>query len=66
MKKQIGATTSPISVKILVFREPNWPRTFWPICSWLIKLQDSLKCNISRKKKGMRLLFCIETKLKFP
>ena len=28
-----------------------------PICHWSIKLEDSLKCNISRKKPMMEFIF---------
>ena len=28
-------------------------------CSWSIRLQDSWKCNISRKYWGIKLIFCL-------
>ena len=34
-----------------------WFSGYWPRCCQPIKLQDSLKCNISRKKWMMKLIF---------
>ena len=32
----------------------------WPKCCQPIKLQDSLKCNIARKKWMMQFIFCMQ------
>ena len=40
---------------------------FWskkPKCSWPVRLQDSLKCNISRKNWGIKLIFCLWINIK--
>ena len=42
----------PYLVKILVMGQKK--------CSFPIKLQDSLNCNITRKKRWMKLVFCLQ------
>ena len=34
-----------------------WFSSYGPKCCWSIKLQDSLKCNVSRKKWMMKCIF---------
>ena len=41
-----------------------WFSSYGPKCCQPIKLQDSLKCNISRKKWMMKFVFCIQINIK--
>ena len=41
-----------------------WFSSCRPRCCQSIKLQDSLKCNISRKKWMMKFVFCIQINIK--
>ena len=42
-----------------------WLSNFEPkCCSQSIRLQDSLKCNISIKKRGFKLSFCMYINIK--
>ena len=46
----------PLSVKILVLN-------LFTKCCWPIRLHDSLTCNISRKRWGINLIFCVKTNI---
>ena len=37
---------------------------YQPKCSWPVRLQDSLKCNIFRKNWGINLIFCLWINIK--
>ena len=37
-----------------------WVSSYGPKCCRPIKLQDSLKCNIVRKKRIMKFIFCMQ------
>lgn len=54
----------------LVFVSPHvyylvklWFSSYGPKYSWTIRLQDSLKCNSTRKKRDDKLIFCIQIKI---
>ena len=42
-----------------------WFSNYGPECTLAIRLQGSLKCYISRKKLGIRLIFCKQINIKF-
>ena len=42
-----------------------WFSSYGPKCSQPKRLQDSLKCNILRKKCGIKLTFCEQINIKF-
>ena len=37
---------------------------FWSYCPKQIRLQDSLKCNISNKNWGIKLIFCLQINIR--
>ena len=41
-----------------------WFSRYRPNCSWTVRLQDSVIGNISRKKWGIKLIFCMEIIIK--
>ena len=41
-----------------------WSLSYGSKCFWPIRLQGSLKWNISRKKRGFNLIFCIHINIK--
>ena len=53
MKANIVIVISPQILYLAEF----WFLSYWPKCCQPIKLQDSLKCNISRKKWMMNVVF---------
>ena len=42
-----------------------WVSTYEPKCCRPTKLQDSLKCNIVRKKLIMKFIFCMQINIEF-
>ena len=59
------------NVVIYISLQPLYLIKFWfssygPKCSQPIRLQDSLKCNISRKERGSKMIFFISRNIKFP
>ena len=41
-----------------------WVSSYGPKCCQPIKLQDSLKCNLFKKKWTIKLIFCLQTIIK--
>ena len=46
------------------YLEKFWFSSYGPKCCWLIRLQDSLKCNISRNEGMIKILFDMQVNIK--
>ena len=52
-------------IAINIFSQTPYLPTFWLLCYWSkcsqpIKLRDFVKCNISWRKPGIKLIFCMQ------
>ena len=60
MKTKIVIDISPAIPYLAKF----WFSSYGPKCCEPIKLQDSLKCNVSRKKRMIKFIFAMQINIK--